>query len=774
MAARPFRLGRSLPLTASAGEASTDLDLPPHHFVTHAVCVGMTGSGKTGLAIGLVEEALRSRIPVLMIDVKGDLANLGLLFDELDAPSFAPWVDADAAKRDGKSTDQAAQELATKWRDGLARWNLGPSDVRALRESSVLRLITPGTSAGEPLHVLSPLEQHSNLWEIDEEAARESLSAAISLLLRMVEREADPTRGREHVLLSHLAERRLRAGKRASLEELLVDLREPPIDRVGALSVDEFLPPKERAELSQDLNALVASPTFATWRQGAPLDVGAWMAGDGTARTPATIVSVAHLEDEERMLVLSLVLEQALAWVRGLSGTTELRALIVFDEVFGFLPPHPANPPTKRPMLALLKQARAFGVGCVLATQNPIDLDYKALSNAGVWFVGRLQTDADRERVVEGLVGSDGGANLDASELAGVIKSLPPRTFFLRDVHATEARLLETRWTLSWLRGPMTRQEIKRWQKARGAAAIAPPISIPTSAPPPTSAPTPTSTSTSIPAAPETWRSLFPAPPKAPVGSWRYAPHAAILARAEIVDTRLGFRESRRIAICAPLDGAAINLSASSAINADDFRHAPVDGAEFVSLGDALRGARAIKAIEKALREHALGSARATAYSNGLLDLVSTSGETAEAFAVRCEAAARARAAEDEASLVRKHDPKLQKLAAQRDAARAAFVQAQGLVPGGPSVVGAIFGSRRSVDRAEAQRDRALGKLEKLAENARDADAALAEAVAERNAKIAARKAELAQFGVATAARDVVAKKDGLVVECFAIAWVAS
>lgn len=764
MPARPFRLGRSLPL-AGTGEAA-DLDLPPHHLVTHAVCVGMTGSGKTGLCIGLVEEALRSRVPVLMIDVKGDLANLGLLFDDLDASSFAPWVDADGARRDGKTVDAAAMELAAKWRDGLARWGLSAADVRALRESHALRLITPGTSAGEPLHVLSPLEQRSELWETDEEAARESLSAAISLLLRMVQREADPTRGREHVLLSHLAERRLRAGRRASLEDLLVDLREPPIERVGALSVDEFLPPKERAELSQDLNALVASPTFATWRQGAPLDVGAWMAGDGE-RTAATIVSVAHLEDEERMLVLSLVLEQTLAWVRGLSGTTELRALVLFDEVFGFLPPHPANPPTKRPMLALLKQARAFGVGCALATQNPIDLDYKALSNAGVWFVGRLQTDADRERVVEGLVGSDGGANLDAGELASVIKSLPPRTFFLRDVHAGEARLLETRWTLSWLRGPMTRQEIKRWQKARGAHVAAP---APAPAPaPPVAAATPTAP----PSPPEGWRALFPAPPKAPLDAWKYAPHAAIVARAEIVDARIGYRESRRVALLAPLDGVAIDLSRAGAFNPDDFRHAAVAGAAFAPLGDALRG-RALTSIEKALREHALASSRATAYTNALLDLVSMPGETEQAFAARCAAAAQARAAEDEAALVRKHDPKLQKLAAQRDAARASAAQAQSSVPGGPSVVGVIFGSSRSVDRAEARRDRAVAKADKLVDKARDAEHALAEAVAERNAKIAARKAELAQFGSSTTAREIVAKKEALVVESYAIAWVAT
>ena len=334
MPQREFRLGRARArspekalatgkdasgnVAAPAAGSAPEYNLPAHHLVTHAVCVGMTGSGKTGLCIGLVEEALRSRVPVLLIDVKGDLANLALTFDALDGPSFLPWVDVDAARREGKTPEAVAESLATRWREGLLEWGLGPSDVRALREQSALRIITPGTTAGEPLHVLSPLEQKSDLWDQDEEAAREALSAAISLLLRMVQREADPARGREHVLLSHLSERRLRAGESAGLPELLGDLQEPPIDRVGALSVDEFLPPRERAELAKDLNALIASPTFATWQKGAPLDVGAWMTGvPGDPRTPATILSVAHLEDEERMLVLSLVLEQALAWVRG-------------------------------------------------------------------------------------------------------------------------------------------------------------------------------------------------------------------------------------------------------------------------------------------------------------------------------------------------------------------------------------------------------------------------------------------------------------------------
>ncbi|WP_437494641.1 helicase HerA-like domain-containing protein [Sorangium sp. So ce1014] len=468
MPTRPFALGRSRPLSGDPGAADArPLELPAHHLVTHGVVVGMTGSGKTGLVMVLVEEALRSGVPVLMVDVKGDLPNLLFTFPGLSPAEFEPWIDPSAAARDGRSTADVAAELAARWRAGLASSGLGPADVAALRACMAPRLLTPGTTAGEPIHVLSALEAPSSLWDEDEEAAREALSASLSLLLRLVGRDPDPARSREHVLLAHLAERRLRARRAAGLEALLADLAAPPIAAVGALAVDEFFAPKERQALARELNTLLASPTFATWRKGAPLDVAAWLApqaGSGGGKTPAVIVSVAHLDDDERLLVLGLLFDQLLSWVRGLSGTSDLRALVVFDEVFGFLPPHPANPPTKRPLLALLKQARAFGVGVVLATQNPMDLDYKALSNAGAWFVGRLQTDADRERVVEGLSGADGGAGgVAAAALSATLKALPPRTFFVRDVHRQPpAFLAETRFSLSWLRGPVTRREVGR------------------------------------------------------------------------------------------------------------------------------------------------------------------------------------------------------------------------------------------------------------------------------------------------------------------------
>lgn len=470
MPTRPLHLGRSRP--AAGGDKAATLDLPAHHFVTHAAVVGMTGSGKTGLVMVLVEEALRSGVPVLMIDIKGDLPNLLLTFPSLEGKSYEPWVDAIAAERQGKTPLAVGDDLAKRAKEGLAGWGLGESDVAALRAGIAPRLITPGTTAGEPLHVLSALETPSSLWQEDEESARDALSASISLLLRLVDRDADPAKSRDHVMLSHLAERRLSAGQPAALTQLLADLIEPPIATVGAMAVDDFLSPKERKELAQQLNALVASPTFSAWQKGASLDIGAWLT-PRDKKTPAVIVSVAHLDDQERALVLGLLFDQILAWVRGLPGTSDLRALIVFDEVFGFLPPHPANPPTKRPILALLKQARAFGVGVVLATQNPMDIDYKALSNAGAWFVGRLQTDADRERVVDGLATSEGGAGgLSRESLGAAIKALPPRTFLVRDVHANpSSMLLETRWALSWLRGPMTRRELMQLSKGLLGAA---------------------------------------------------------------------------------------------------------------------------------------------------------------------------------------------------------------------------------------------------------------------------------------------------------------
>ncbi len=437
--------------------------LPAHHLVTHGVVVGMTGSGKTGLLTVMVEEALQAGIPSLIIDVKGDLPNLLLAFDSFDAEHFVPWANACAAATDQRPPEVIAQELADKRRAGLDEWSIDEQRLVQFSQKAHVRVLTPGSTAGEPLHVLSALERHDDCWERDPEAARASLSAAISLVLRLVGRDPDPARSAEHVLLSVLAERRLRAGRDADLTALLDDLQEPPIDRVGALSIDAFFSKRKRADLAAGLNTLLASPTFASWREGAPLDVDSWLTPKDE-RTPAVIVSVAHLDDDERQLVLGVLLEEVLSWVRSLSGSQRLRALVVFDEIYGFLPPHPKSPPTKAPLVALLKQARAFGVGLLLATQNPMDLDYRALSNAGLWCIGRLQTDADRARIVDGL--ALGPAVSGMPDLRTLLPRLTPRWFVMRDAHSREgARLLHPRFAMSFLRGPMTRTEIRR---ARG------------------------------------------------------------------------------------------------------------------------------------------------------------------------------------------------------------------------------------------------------------------------------------------------------------------
>ncbi|WP_169928644.1 ATP-binding protein [Labilithrix luteola] len=446
--------------------------MPAHHLVTHGVVVGMTGSGKTGLVTVMVEEALRAGVPVLAVDVKGDLPNLLLAFDSFAAEPLLPWAGAMMLPNDSRSEAEIAAALADERRTSLQAWGIDEPALAAFRAGTEVRIITPGSSAGESLHVLSSLERRSPRWDTDPEAARASLSAAVSLVLRLVGRDPDPARSKEHVLLSVLAERRLRGGEAADLGVLLHDLVEPPIEVVGALPLDSFLPKTDRRSLAAALNTLLASPTFASWRTGATLDVASWLTPQG-GKTPAVVVSVAHLDDEERALVLGVLLEEVLSWTRSLPGRQRLRALVVFDEIYGFLPPHPQNPPTKRPLVSLMKQARAFGVGVVVATQNPMDLDYRALGNAGMWCVGRLQTDADRERVVEGLASGEARERDSAKAIGASVKRLSPRWFVMRDAHAQGGPfLLQPRGSMSLLRGPMTRRELEMALRARSGAPV--------------------------------------------------------------------------------------------------------------------------------------------------------------------------------------------------------------------------------------------------------------------------------------------------------------
>jgi hypothetical protein len=456
MAKRQLVLGAGLPLD---GKAGSTYRIDAEHLCTHGCVVGMTGSGKSGYLFVMAEAALLAGIPTVMIDVKGDLPNLLLNFPSFEPRVLIPWLDSEGLGADAIA--ELALKTAQTREENLKKWGFGLEDLTRYSAQTHVRVITPGSIMGEPLHILSSLERRNPLWDTDPDAAAASLSAAVSLVLRLVGRNPDPAKSRDHVMLSILARLHHQKGEPADLGVLLADLATPPLERVGAQSVEEFMDAGDRSALAAALNTLLAAPSFANWRTGASLNPGDWLASK-EGRTPAVVISVAHLDDEERMLVLGVIFEEILSYTRSLSGTNRLRALFMVDECVGMLPPHPGNPATKRPIVNLMKQGRAFGVGLIVATQNPMDLDYRALSNAGFWAVGRLQTDADRERIVESLTNIH-EAGCTPKELDARIRKLNPRWFLTRNVHQSPSvTLVQPRWALSYMRGPMTLGDIKR------------------------------------------------------------------------------------------------------------------------------------------------------------------------------------------------------------------------------------------------------------------------------------------------------------------------
>lgn len=453
-------------------QAQSDLILyESKNLVTHGLVVGMTGSGKTGLCFDLIEEAAIDGIPAIVIDPKGDLGNLLLTFPELRPQDFAPWINDDDARRQGLSVDAFAAQQAALWKKGLAAWEQDGERIRRLREAADFTIYTPGSSAGLPVSILKSFAVPPPEILEDGELLRERVSSTVTGLLGLVGINADPVKSRESILLSNLLQDAWAKGRDLDLAALIQAVQNPPVQRVGVLELEAFYPAKERFELAMQLNNLLASPSFATWIEGEPLDVGNFL-HTATGKPRVAIFSIAHLGDSERMFFVTLLLNQVLSWMRSQSGTNSLRALVYMDEIFGYFPPV-ANPPSKPPLLTLLKQARAFGVGVVLATQNPVDLDYKGLANIGTWFIGRLQTDRDKARVLEGLEGAAAGrgARFDRSAMEETLASLGSRVFLMHSVHDEGTEIFESRWAMAYLRGPLSRSQIKMLMDAQRSAA---------------------------------------------------------------------------------------------------------------------------------------------------------------------------------------------------------------------------------------------------------------------------------------------------------------
>ena len=451
-----FYLGRRYDM--AAGRTSDEAVLyDSRDLVTHAVCVGMTGSGKTGLCLSLIEEAAIDGVPVIAIDPKGDLGNLLLTFPELSAAEFRPWVDEDEARRAGQTADAFAAAEAERWRAGLAEWGQDGARIERLRNAAEFTIYTPGSRAGVPVSILSSFAAPPPAARTDSELLTERAGSTATSVLALAGLEALP-RSREHTLVTRLFVDAWGEGRDLDLATLIQQVQTPPFSRVGVVDLEAFFPSKDRFALAMQLNGLLAAPAFAQWLEGVPLDPASLLYSP-TGKPRVAVFSIAHLGDAERMFFVSLLLNQVVAWMRGQTGTTSLRAVLYMDEILGYFPPV-ATPPSKGPLMTLLKQGRAFGLGVVLATQNPVDLDYKALSNIGTWFLGRLQTERDKARVLDGLEGAAAGS-MDRGETDRLLSALPKRVFLLHNVHDKAPVVFQTRWTMSYLRGPLSRDQIR-------------------------------------------------------------------------------------------------------------------------------------------------------------------------------------------------------------------------------------------------------------------------------------------------------------------------
>src|SRR5512146_2969608 len=467
-----FYLGRAYdPIKQTVTEKEITYD--PADLTTHAVVTGMTGSGKTGLCIDLLEEAALKGIPAIIIDPKGDLTNLLLHFPDLAPQDFQPWIDSDLARRSQKTVEQVASETAETWRNGLGEWGITSERILALKNAAQFAIYTPGSNSGIPVSVLSSLAAPSLSWQDNREILRERISSTVTALLGLVGYEdIDPIRSREHILLSNIFETAWSQGKDVELTELILQTQNPPFDKLGAFPVETFFPAKDRMELAMVLNNILAAPGFETWRDGQALNIGSLLYTDD-GRPRHNIFYLAHLSDEERMFFVTLLLSAVETWMRTQSGASSLRALLYMDEIYGYLPPQ-RNPPSKQPLLRMLKQARAFGLGLLLATQNPVDVDYKALSNAGTWFIGKLQTEQDKNRLLDGLESAAG--SISRIVFDKLISSLGKRVFVLHNVHTARPQVFQTRWTMNYLAGPLTRNQIPALNKLANAEGVSSPL----------------------------------------------------------------------------------------------------------------------------------------------------------------------------------------------------------------------------------------------------------------------------------------------------------
>jgi len=703
-------------------------------LVTHGVCVGMTGSGKTGLCIDLLEEALLADIPLFLIDPKGDVTNLFLVFPELAPEDFARWVDPDAARRAGRTPAEEGAAQAKLWKDGLTKWKVKLDSLRRLREGTAWRVFSPGSRSARPVNVLGSLDAPPGLaWDRDEEALRDEIRGLVLALLGLAGIDADPVSDPRPILLSRVVEESWKSGRSLDLAGLVALVESPTFSRVGAVELDAFLPREKRRQLALALNNLLASPDFEGWREGEPLDPGR-LARDSSGRPACNLFYLAHLDDRERMFFVSRFLDRFWSWARTQTGTTELRALLYFDEVMGFLPPV-AEPPSKRPLLSLLKQGRAFGVGSLLVTQNPVDLDYKALTNAGTWMVGRLQAERDKERLLDGL--ESAGIGMSRAEADRTISGLEKRKFLLHDVHRPGGPVVfETRWARAYLRGPLALRELpdlvalsggsEASDKAARAGTSA--SEIPSS--PVAGAPVP-------PSLDPVFRHVHVGGAAAGVLSGE----VAVLVESRVNRQRPPVSGVRRTLVRFGSGAAPVPVLDEPGAEAPGSPSVPA-GASYGSLPAWATKTNATAALERLARD-AVAAQGLDLDNVAGLGLVRNPEETAEAFESRVQATIESetekRTSKVGGPLLRKIEALDRKIEAEtreleRDRAESTRSKTYSAIDVGASILTTVLGGRRSsIGSAGRAGARAYGRIQRSAENIKESEKKIADWTTERD-----------------------------------------
>lgn len=648
-----FYLGRSYDLAQKKPKDGLLL-YDSKDLVTHAVCVGMTGSGKTGLCIGLLEEAAIDGIPAIIIDPKGDLSNLLLTFPNLAPQDFLPWVNEGDAQKKSLTIEAYAAQQAELWKRGLAEWRQDGERIKRLRDAAEFRIYTPGSNAGLPVSILKSFTAPPETIRQDEELLGERINTTVTSLLGLVGIDADPIRSREHILIANILTQEWTAGRDLDIAALIQKIQTPAITKIGVMDLDSFFPKEDRFELAMALNHLLASPSFASWLEGEPLDVPTILHTQ-TGKPRLSIFSIAHLGDAERMFFVSLLLNQVLGWMRTQSGTTSLRAILYMDEIFGYFPPV-ANPPSKLPLLTLLKQGRAFGLGVVLTTQNPVDLDYKGLSNAGTWFIGRLQTERDKARVLEGLEGIavSTGQKFDQQQMDELLAGLSTRIFLLNNVHDDAPEVFQTRWTMSYLRGPLTRAQIKT---LADPSKLENPIPVAV-------APVPITAKDKPLLPPEIAQYYIPIRSSANTRI-HYRPMLFGAAEVHYSDSKT-IDLTQQLTLLAEISDGPIALDWNQAIPIDvpveDLESEPEVGAEFAEVPAKATKERSYGAWGKDLATWIYRNHRLELFESPSLGIASNPGESERDFRVRLQQIAREKRDEAVEKLRRKYAPKFDQL----------------------------------------------------------------------------------------------------------------